>query len=247
MVRLVCGNVNNMQNQRSKRIFITVNRRHLLIVVGAFFILNIIQSDTVSARSNLMLSEGNKTNALQEAQVKIDELKETKIVRQDDLNKKLETIEKAEVEVTKLEKTKVQLKQELESSNAEIISLKAKLKEKKERTVPEGRTASGAAGNNYVPGNCTWYVKQKRPDIGNDWGNANMWYVSAQAAGFKTGTMAKKGAIGVSLEGSLGHVVYVEEWLGNGRLIISEMNYGGLYNRNTREVNESDFLYIYEL
>lgn len=97
------------------------------------------------------------------------------------------------------------------------------------------------AGNNYTPGNCTWYVKSKRPDIPNNWGDAYVWIGSAQASGYKTGSVPRVGAIG---QAGI-HVVYVERVNGNGTVYISEMNYVGLGVVSDRTVPASTFTYIY--
>ena len=101
-------------------------------------------------------------------------------------------------------------------------------------------TVGGA--NGYVPGNCTWYVKNKRPDIGGYWGNAGYnWISAAQSAGYSTGSKPAAGAIGVQP----GHVVYVESVNADGSANISEMNYGALYRMNWRTVPAGTFQYIY--
>ena len=102
------------------------------------------------------------------------------------------------------------------------------------------------ASNTYAPGNCTWYVKNRRgASIPNTLGNANTWFARAQAAGMSTGYTPRAGAVGTTTAGSLGHVVYVESVNGDGTVNISEMNYGGLYNMNYRTVSASEFAYIY--
>lgn len=104
-----------------------------------------------------------------------------------------------------------------------------------------GRPSVGGV-NGYVPGNCTWYVKNKRPDIGGYWGNAGYnWIAAAQSAGYSTGSVPRPGAIGVQP----GHVVYVESVNGDGSANISEMNYGALYRMNWRTVPAGTFQYIY--
>lgn len=96
--------------------------------------------------------------------------------------------------------------------------------------------------NGYVPGNCTWYVKNKRPDIGGYWGDAGYnWISAARAAGYATGSTPAAGAIGVVP----GHVVYVESVNADGSANISEMNYAGLYSVRTRVAAASEFQYIY--
>lgn len=102
-----------------------------------------------------------------------------------------------------------------------------------------------SSGNRYTPGYCTWYVKNKRPDLPNNLGNAHTWAVRAAAQGIPTGTSPRAGAVGVSTAGDLGHVVYVERVNGDGTITISEMNYGGLWQTNTRTVSPSLFSYIY--
>lgn len=103
--------------------------------------------------------------------------------------------------------------------------------------------------NSYVWGNCTWYVKTQRPDIGAFWGNANRWANSARAEGFTVGKIPKIGAIGVSYEGWWGHVFLVT---GMNRertqITISEMNYaGGVGKVHTRTISASGYDYIYNL
>lgn len=103
--------------------------------------------------------------------------------------------------------------------------------------------ASG--GNLYVPGNCTWYVKSRRPDIPNRMGNANRWISSAISHGLSTGSIPQPGAVGVTLAGPMGHVVYVESINSDGTVNISEMNYKGLGVVSSRTVSASAFTYIY--
>lgn len=224
----------------------------LLILAGVFLISTVAFPEQANAQSGL-LREVNppEISIVEKNDKKLDELDKNFKTEQEKLEEKLETVEQVKKEAEIVIKQKEALVEQVTDMRSEIEVLKAKVAEKKrleaERTVTVTKYAGDAAGNLYVPGNCTWYVKQKRPDIGNQWGNANSWYASAAAAGFKTGKMAKKNAIGVSFEGYFGHVVYVEKWLGNGRILISEMNVGGLYNTQTREADESEFVYIYEL
>lgn len=101
------------------------------------------------------------------------------------------------------------------------------------------RGASG--GNTYSPGYCTWYAKNKRPDLPNNLGNANTWVSRAAAQGIPTGSAPRAGAIGQ--QGM--HVVYVERVNGDGTVTISEMNYRGLYVISSRTVPAGTFMYIY--
>ncbi|MEO8691529.1 MAG: LysM peptidoglycan-binding domain-containing protein [Candidatus Saccharimonas sp.] len=99
-----------------------------------------------------------------------------------------------------------------------------------------------SAGNTYAWGQCTWYVKQRKPNLPNQLGNAGYnWLSGAQAAGFATGAEARPGAIGVQA----GHVVIVEAVHG-GLVDVSEMNYAGSVGIvHYRTVSASTFSYIY--
>ena len=106
-----------------------------------------------------------------------------------------------------------------------------------------GRYAAGNVGNRYAWGNCTWYVYNRKPNIGSFWGNGGYgWLSAAQGAGFATGSAPVAGAIGVEA----GHVVVVESVNGDGTVNISEMNYaGGLGQVHYRTTPASEFMYIY--
>ncbi len=101
--------------------------------------------------------------------------------------------------------------------------------------------SQSSAGNTYAYGWCTWYVKSRKPNIPNAWGNANQWIGSAQASGYATGAAPAAGAIGAAGN----HVVYVESV--NGDMVnISEMAYaGGVGVVHYRTVPASSFYYIY--
>lgn len=103
-------------------------------------------------------------------------------------------------------------------------------------------------GNRYVGGNCTWYVKSVRPDIGNFWGNANTWYSNAKAQGWNVGDTPKKGAVATTTKGYYGHVAYVIGISKDRQTVtVSEMNYKGLGVVSTRTAHYTEFKYIYEL
>ena len=110
---------------------------------------------------------------------------------------------------------------------------------------PVTTTSRGGYGgpNAYAWGNCTYYVKERRPDIGSYWGDASGWLYSAQAAGYSTGYTPVAGSIGVAL--SYGHVVYVESVNGDGSVNISEQNYNGFGVVSSRTASASEFMYIY--
>lgn len=100
---------------------------------------------------------------------------------------------------------------------------------------------STSSGNKYVAGYCTYYAKQRRPDLPNNLGNANTWAVRASAQGIATGSKPRPGSIGQ--QGM--HVVYVEKVNKNGTVLVSEMNYKGLGIVSSRTVPSNYFTYIY--
>ncbi len=102
-----------------------------------------------------------------------------------------------------------------------------------------------SSGNTYTPGYCTWYVKNRRPDLPNNLGNANTWYARASAQGLATGAAPRAGAVAATTQGAYGHVAYVESVNNDGTVTVSEMNWNGLYVTSTRTVPASSFVYIY--
>ncbi len=102
---------------------------------------------------------------------------------------------------------------------------------------------ASSAGNTYYYGYCTWYAKQRRPDLPNRLGNGGQWVANAAAQGYATGSTPRAGAIAETY----GHVAYVESVNGNGTLVISEMNGpAGFGVVGTRTVPASQYFgYIY--
>jgi surface antigen len=106
------------------------------------------------------------------------------------------------------------------------------------------RTAyrGSSAGNTYAYGWCTWYAKERRPDLPNNLGNGGSWTANAAAQGIATGSAPRAGAIAETT----GHVAYVESVNGDGTMTISEMgwNYSpGVYN--VRTISASGWRFIY--
>lgn len=158
--------------------------------------------------------------------------------------RKQELLERLENESKSIE----ELKQKVEEKRARAEAERKRLEELKKMFVRVDRYASNSAGNTYAPGNCTWYVKSRRPDLPNSLGNANTWYYRAQALGWNVGLTPKKGAVATTTAGPLGHVAIVDGVSLDGQWVtITEMNYRGLYSMNTRTVHYTTFKYIYEL
>lgn len=177
-----------------------------------------------------------------------------------EVTQKATLIQDTKTEIGNLEVKKQNLSQQLEDAKKDIANLNQQLADKKAAAAAEQkrlddiknmfvhvtRYAGGSEGNLYTPGNCTWYVKNRRPDLPNNLGNADTWFYRAQAQGWNVGYTAKKGAAAQTKAGM--HVVYIEGVSLDGSTVtLSEMNAFGLYSMNTRTAPASDFLYIYEL
>ena len=82
--------------------------------------------------------------------------------------------------------------------------------------------------NGYDYGFCTWYVANRRAQIGrpvpSNLGNANTWAVLAASMGIATGSTPQVGAAAVRHSGAPGHVAFVEQVNDDGSFWISEMN-----------------------
>jgi len=97
--------------------------------------------------------------------------------------------------------------------------------------------------NNYEYGQCTWWVKHWKPEVGN-WGNANDWGYAAQAAGWTVSSIPVAGAVAWSTRGYYGHVAYVLEVRGS-TVVIQEGNYDFKGSVRTIVVPVSEYRYIY--
>jgi len=96
-------------------------------------------------------------------------------------------------------------------------------------------------GNTYTYGYCTWYVKNRRPDLPSGLGDAISWFSRATALGLAVGYQPRAGAVGT--QGN--HVVYVEHVNSDGTVLVSEMNWVGWNITSSRTAPASDFAYIY--
>lgn len=89
--------------------------------------------------------------------------------------------------------------------------------------------------NGYVPGYCTWYVANKRIQIGRpvpaNLGNAATWDNYAPQGWDR---IPRPGAAVVTAERGAGHVVFVEAVNEDGSVLVSEMNRRRRYEVTTR-------------
>lgn len=209
------------------------SRRHLFIVIGALF----FQIQFATPTHALSFNFSNPFSSIKFGDVSTEEK---------DIEKKTSKMSQLK-ESIQIQKNQVsQHEEEIKSLNVEIKKISENIASMDDMFVKITRYASDSSGNKYADGNCTWYVKSKRPDIGNYWGNANQWINGAKNSGFEVGSKPKIGAIGVSFNGYYGHVAYVEKISGE-NVVISEMNYKGFGVISSRITNKSEFQYIYAM
>ena len=109
----------------------------------------------------------------------------------------------------------------------------------------QNSTLAVSPGNTYAPGYCTWGVKNWKPTLPNNWGNANQWDDSARAMGIAVNGTPAVGAIAQTDAGGWGHVALVVGVNGN-TVTIQEMNGNYvLFSVQTRSTSASEFNYIH--
>ena len=104
-------------------------------------------------------------------------------------------------------------------------------------------------GNSYYAGQCTWYVKNTLPWVGNFWGNAAEWANNATYAGRVVDTNPAVGTVAVMMPGvayasSYGHVAVVTGVNGD-MITISEMNAKGEFVVSSRTIPAAGVLFIH--
>jgi surface antigen len=105
--------------------------------------------------------------------------------------------------------------------------------------------------NGYDFGYCTWWVAQRRAEVGDpipsNLGNASTWYALAQAAGIPTGSVPQQYAV-LWFGYDANHVAFVESVNSDGSIVISEMNRDGWDVEDTRTIPAAEadsYQYIY--
>lgn len=120
----------------------------------------------------------------------------------------------------KIKKNYYKCKEEVEWIRADNGRCLAKQPQHTTKAQKPVRRAENASGNGYEPGQCVWYVKNKRPDLPNNWGNASSWLGNAQAQGWPTGSTPVVGSVGWTPT----HVVFIEAVNSDGTVTYSDMN-----------------------
>jgi len=92
-----------------------------------------------------------------------------------------------------------------------------------------GIDGNGTDGMGYGCRQCVSYVAWRTyKETGYapiNWGNANQWPSSARGAGIAVGSTPKAGSAAVIMDGSYGHIVWVESVNGDGTVDVSQYNY----------------------
>jgi len=116
-------------------------------------------------------------------------------------------------------------------------------------SAPYAFTGKIFPGNTYAWGNCTWWVYQRRAELGrpipSNLGNANMWAINGAAAGMSVSKTPVAGSIIYHINDPasfLGHVGIVERVNPDGSIFTSDMNYNFLLNKLVnRNIPTSEF------
>ena len=106
--------------------------------------------------------------------------------------------------------------------------------------------------NGYDYGYCTWWVAQRRMQVGHalpsNLGNASSWPYTARLAGLAEGSTPRLYAAAVTSTYGEGHVVFVEGVNADGSIVISEMNHLGWGVKDTQVISAAQaarYIYIY--
>lgn len=106
--------------------------------------------------------------------------------------------------------------------------------------------------NGYDYGYCTWWVAERRMQVGkplpSNLGNASSWGYIGRSAGLAEGNTPQVYAAAVTSTAGEGHVVFVEAVNADGSIVISEMNHLGWAVKDTMTIpaaTAARYIYIY--
>ena len=172
------------------------------------------------------IKEKTAKNHLQTTLQSLVQKDDNSVIETASLKAALEAKAKAEAEAkakAEAQKAKEDAEKTTEKTQAPSENTPTSSERPQAGTIP-GLTYDYAGASSYPVGQCTWGVKVVAPWAGSFWGNADQWPASAAAAGFKTGTTPKVGAI-ISWSGC--HVAYVTDVREDGMIQVVEANYAG--------------------
>jgi len=104
--------------------------------------------------------------------------------------------------------------------------------------------SSSSALNTYELYSCTWGVKNWKPEVGNDNGNANNWGYALAAKGWTVSDTPVIGAVAWTTRGAYGHVALVVGVSSN-QVTVKEQNFDWNGSIRTITVPVSSYRYIY--
>lgn len=115
---------------------------------------------------------------------------------------------------------------------------------------PPNESAYDVITPTYPWGQCTWYVHQRRAEVGAELpttlSHGGLWYDRAKSQGLPTGSEPKEGAAAsfpmgyMNTPEAYGHVAFVEEVKDDGSIVISESNVEGLGVVSQRELTPAE-------
>lgn len=114
------------------------------------------------------------------------------------------------------------------------------------QSITSYRGNAASVGNRYDYGYCTWYVYERRAQIGRPvgsfWGNASTWASYARGSGYLVNNTPAVGAVMQNSyqAGGYGHVAVVESVNIDGSIFVSEMNYAGWNVKSTRTISAGE-------
>ncbi|WP_447408490.1 CHAP domain-containing protein [Weissella confusa] len=132
----------------------------------------------------------------------------------------------------------------------EVVASEAPVAQEAQPAAPSyNADYTAVPGNSYYAGQCTWYVKNQLPWVGNFWGNAAEWANNATYAGRVVDTNPAVGTVAVMMPGvayasSYGHVAVVTGVNGD-MITISEMNAKGEFVVSSRTIPAAGVLFIH--
>ncbi|MCU5745839.1 CHAP domain-containing protein [Staphylococcus sp. SQ8-PEA] len=116
---------------------------------------------------------------------------------------------------------------------------------------PSERPRLSSTSNGYIWGYCTYYAFERREQlgkaIGKFWGNANNWARAARHQGFNVNRRPQVGAVFQTSKGEYGHVGVVEKINKDHSIVVSEMNWNGLFGKVSYRIvaNPNQYHYIH--